>query len=206
MAEIEVRRPSVQLVHVPIVGLSPLIVHKFSQKAKAIMLAAAQGEKVPKEPKDPRADFEGAMHRLKDGRPGFPAIGFKAATVSAARVFGKNVKMTELRQCLFFHGEPSEDGADELVPIAGDFIMDERPVRVGRGSADLRYRPLFPEWSAVLSVSFLPQMLTRESVLSLIEAGGLTVGVGDWRPERNGDYGRYQIDPTRDVEVVEGTS
>jgi len=28
------------------------------------------------------------------------------------------------------------------------------------------------------------------------------VGVGEWRPEKNGDFGTYRIDPTRDVVVV----
>jgi hypothetical protein len=45
-------------------------------------------------------------------------------------------------------------------------------------------------------------MLTRESVLSLVEAGGMGVGIGEWRPERKGDFGTYAIDETRDVEVV----
>jgi hypothetical protein len=44
-------------------------------------------------------------------------------------------------------------------------------------------------------------LLTRESVLSLVEAGGLGVGIGEWRPEKRGDMGTYFIDPNKEVEV-----
>ena len=75
-------------------------------------------------------------------------------------------------------------------------------MRVGMGGTDLRYRPEFTEWSTTIDVTYVKSMVTRESVLSLIEAGGLTVGVGEWRPEKKGDFGTYQIDETRDVEVL----
>jgi len=78
--------------------------------------------------------------------------------------------------------------------------MFEAVVGVGSGH-DLRYRPLFNEWSAVLEVTFVKSSLTLESLLSLIDAGGMGVGVGEWRPERKGDYGTYKIDLTKNVEV-----
>jgi hypothetical protein len=54
----------------------------------------------------------------------------------------------------------------------------------------------------VLVVTYVTSALTRGSVLSLIDAGGMGVGVGEWRPEKNGDFGTYRIDPDRPVEVV----
>jgi hypothetical protein len=88
-----------------------------------------------------------------------------------------------------------------MVRIEGEPIMREDVVRVGNGGTDLRYRPQFTEWSTTLEVTYVRSMLTRESVLSLIEAGGLGVGVGEWRPEKKGDMGTFMIDPTRSVEI-----
>lgn len=79
--------------------------------------------------------------------------------------------------------------------------MREDVVRVGMGT-DLRYRPEFPEWSTVLRVVYVTSALERASVLSLIDAAGMGVGVGEWRPERKGDFGTFQIDPDRDVAVI----
>ena len=190
-----------ETLSVPIVGTAPLIVHKFSEKAKRQMLDNMQGRKTPKVAKDPQAEYEAAFYRLKDGGYGFPAIAFKAATVSASRFYGKSVTMTSLRQFVFVNGEPSEDG-QQMVRIDGEPIMREDVVRVGMGGTDLRYRPQFTEWSTVLQVTYVTSALTRDSLLSLIDAGGLGVGVGEWRPEKKGDFGTYRIDPTRDVEVL----
>ena len=73
---------------------------------------------------------------------------------------------------------------------------------MNRGGSDLRYRPEFWPWSAELTVTYVTSALTRGSVLSLIDAGGLGVGVGEWRPERKGDFGQYRIDTDQEVEVL----
>jgi hypothetical protein len=192
---------ALETIRVPIVGETPLIVHKFSEKAKRQMLDAQQGRKKTKEVRDPQADYESSMYRTKDGF-GFPAVGFKACTVSAARFYGKDVTMTQLRQLLYFRGVIHESGGMPLVDIDGEPHMREDVVRIGQGT-DLRYRAEFSEWSAVLEVSFVTTSLARESVLSLIDAGGTGVGVGEWRPEKSGEFGRFRIDTSKELEVVQ---
>jgi len=200
-AAIVVDRIEAETLHVPIVGTTPLIVHRFSEKARRQMLDAMQGRKSPKVPKDPEAEYEAAFYRLKGGRYGVPAAAFRAATIAGARFYGSSVTMTSLRQSLYFRGELGEDGTS-LVPIEGEPHMREDVVRVGRGGTDLRYRPQFDEWTTTLVVIYVRSMLTRGSVLSLVDAGGMGVGVGEWRPERDGEFGTYKIDATRDVEVL----
>jgi len=189
-----------ETLHVPIIGTSPLITHRFSEKAKRLMLDNMQGRKSPKSVKNPEEEYEAAFYRLKDGRYGFPALAFKSATVGGAR-FYHGLTMTSLKQTIFFNGEPGSDG-QQLIAIDGEPNMREDVVRVNRGGTDLRYRPEFREWSATLEVLYVTSLLTRASVLSLIDAGGMGVGVGEWRPEKDGDFGTYQIDPTRNVEVI----
>lgn len=198
---IEISKIGTETLLIPLVGTSPLVMHKFSEKAKRQMLDAMQGRKTPKAPKDPEAEYEAAAYRLDDGGYGFPAIAFKAATVSAARFFDKSVTMVGLRQTLFFSGELSKTEGQMMVRITGEPVMREDVVRVGNGGTDLRYRPQFTDWTTVLEVTYVRSMLTRESVLSLVEAGGLGVGVGEWRPEKKGDFGTFRIDPSREVEV-----
>ena len=202
-ATVQVDRIAAETVRVPIIGTTPLIVHRFSEKAKRIMLDNMQGRKSPKEAKDPEAEYEAAFYRLKGGGYGFPVTAFKLATVGGARFYPRNaVTMKGLKQFMFFRGEMGEDG-QSLAPIEGEPQMREDVVTVGRGGTDLRYRPIFQEWSSVLEVTYVTSALTRGSLLSLIDAGGMGIGVGEWRPEKNGDFGTYRIDPTRDVEVTE---
>jgi hypothetical protein len=201
-AVVSISRIGTETLLVPIRGTAPLIVHKFSEKARRQMLDNMQGRKSPKQPKDPDRDYDEAFYRMDDGTYGFPTIAFKAATVGASRFYGKAVPMTALRQFVFIDGEFSKVDGQRLSRIDGEPHMREDVVRVGMGGTDLRYRPEFTEWSTTLTVIYVSSMLTRDSVLSLIDAGGMGVGVGEWRPEKRGDFGTYQIDLTREVEVV----
>lgn len=198
--QVVIDRIAAERILVPIVGTSPLIVHRFSEKAKRQMLDAMQGRKNPKVAKDPEAEYEAAFYRTKDDGYGFPCIAFKAATIGGAR-FYSGVTMTALKQFMFFQGEPGVDG-QKLVRIEGEAHMREDVVKVGRNGTDLRYRPEFSEWTTVIEVIYVTSALTRGSVLSLIDAGGMGVGVGEWRPEKDGDFGTYRIDPTREVQVI----
>jgi len=197
---VNIERIGTETIDVPIIGTTPLIMHRFSEKAKRQMLDTQQGKKTPKQKRDPQADYEASMHRTGDGY-GFPVLGFKAATVGAARFFGKDVKMTELRQFIFMHGVPSKDRSEILVPITGEPKMREDIVRLSLSSTDLRYRAEFADWSATLVVTYVTSALSRDSVLSLIDAGGMGVGVGEWRPQKSGQNGTYAIDESRKVTV-----
>lgn len=195
-----------ETLRVPIRGTSPLIVHRFSEKAKRQMLDAMQGKKKVKTIRDPQADYEESFYRYTDpvtgeSGYGFPIIAFKAATISAARLYDKSITMVGLRQQLFMRGILGDDG-QQVAVIDGKPVMREDMVRLGMSGTDLRYRPMFTEWSTTLEVTYIKSSLSRASVLSLIDAGGLTVGVGEWRPERKGDFGTFEIDPTRKVEVI----
>jgi hypothetical protein len=185
-------------------GTAPLIVHQWSSKARRMMLDAQQGRKTPKQAKDPHQDYLDSMYRFagtdrSDVLPldshGTPTMAFKSATVKGgARAFGKSVKMTELRQSLLFL--PDGFGEDGLqltrLVVADEPRVREDLVRVGMGTADLRYRAEYRQWGAVLRVEFMPNVIDLDSVVALIDAGGAN-GVGEWRPERSGSFGTYRV-------------
>jgi hypothetical protein len=196
--QIAISRLAEETMLVPIIGTTPLIVHNFSEKSKRAMLDAMQGRKTPKQPKNPEEEYEAAFYRCKDGSPGFPANGFKLATVDASRFYGKDVTKVGLRQFLFIFGESHET----MARIDGEPHMREDVVRVGQGGTDLRYRPEFTEWRTMLEVIYFTSVLTRDSVLSLIDAGGMGVGIGEWRPSKDGVHGTYRIDQDRELQIL----
>lgn len=189
---IQIQPLRIDTIELPITGLTPLVTHNWSEKALSMMRDAQQGRsRRKKEPKDQGEEYESAFYRLDDGSAGIPAAAFKSATVQAARNF-EGVTMTSLKSAIFVVGE----GKDQLVRIVGEPEMWESPVRVGMGTADLRYRPRFFPWSALLVVRFNTAMLTREAVVNLVNAGGLG-GVGEWRPSApksfTGSYGMFEV-------------
>lgn len=200
-----VKALDIQTMIVTIIGTSPLLMHNFSEKSRRQMLDSMQGTKRQKSHRVPDDDYQQAFYRINhaDGTTGygFPVLGFKAATVSAARFFDKSVSMVTLRQVLFFEGVRTAADPQELIEITGTPVMREDFVRVGM-TTDLRYRPEFAQWSAKLVVRYIATSISQESVLSLINAGGFGVGVGEWRPEKSGQFGQYQVDPSSEILVV----
>lgn len=109
--------------------------------------------------------------------------------------------MSQAKQALFFSGVYTPADPQQLVEIEGEPTMRQDTVRlagIGRTS-DLRFRAQFVEWRADLQVTFVSSMLSTDSVLSLIDAGGMCCGVGEWRVERGGDFGKYRIDPDGEI-------
>ena len=58
---------------------------------------------------------------------------------------------------------------------------------------DLRFRPEFRNWKAKLLIRYDADRVTVEQVANLLNHGGQTVGVGEWRPEKNGTFGMFQV-------------
>jgi hypothetical protein len=184
MADTKIELPPIRVERATfmLVGDSPLIVHAWSEKAKRAMLDKQMKKaRQAKEAKDPEADYEACFYRTEDGAYAFPAIGVKSAMVGAGRF--TDAKMTYLRGA--FHID------EEMLPIIGEPRPREDMVRVGMGTADIRYRPEFPDWKIPVTLKFNAAVISAEQLANLLNVAGFSIGIGEWRPERNGSYGRF---------------
>ncbi len=173
---------------VTIKGMTPLIMHRFSEKAQK-QIADKQAKKAVKnKPKrDPKAEFEAAYYRDADGDAAMPAINFKAAMLRVYKLSGFGNK-NEIRFGVYL---PSE-----FVKIEGRSRMRTDTVRLGGMSnpADLRYRPEFKTWSAELRIDLNTDVISIEQFLSVFTNAGRMAGIGEWRPEKtSGNFGTWQI-------------
>lgn len=169
-----------------LVGDSPLISHRWSDKAKQMMLDKQMGKAVQKKPpKDPQQEFLDSLYPFPGGGYGFPSVAFKAAAVSACRSV-EGIKMTEARAAFHIPGE--------LVKINGEPSMREDMVRISMGTADIRYRGEFRDWSVELLIRFNESVLTPAQIVNLFNVAGFGVGVGEWRPEKDGSYGMFHVE------------
>lgn len=209
---IELPRLDIRLMEVTVVGDSPLIVHAWSQKAKLEMLGKQMKQaKGAKEPKDPKADYESSLYRLADGGYGFPSIGFKAAAVTACTSVAGITKVAA-RQAFHILGEDVDvvgafegtSARNNLVRIIGKPpTMREDMVKVGMGTADLRYRGEFADWNAKLLVRYNANVLSESQILNILNVSGFAVGVGEWRPERDGMSGMFHVASEADLAKLE---
>lgn len=180
--------PSIEvgLLEAVLIGDSPLIMHKWSEKAKKQMLDKQMKVAVKgKEAKNPEQDFLDCIYHHPDGGYGFPSVAFKNAAVSACR-FTDGTKMTVARGAFHVEGEFVKIEGSEPTPR-------EDMVRVGMGTADIRYRAEFLQWRAKVRISFNKRALSVEQIINLFNLAGFGVGVGEWRPEKDGQFGRFHV-------------
>ena len=144
---------------------------------------------MPEEPT--KADYEKALKSGK-ARFGFPAIAFKSAAIDAAYQQGVIAKKTSARGA--FHLD------DEYVEIEGTPQMREDTVMIGGMSkvADLRYRAEFPAWRATLNIKYNATSISVEQILNMLNIGGFSCGIGEWRPSRDGSFGRFHVRTTNE--------
>lgn len=176
-------------IAIKLAGDAPLLVHAWSEKAKKEMRDKQMKKaKAAKEAKDPQRDFEESLYRDADGDYAFPAIGFKTAAVDACSHVGDITKVLA-RGAFHVIGE--------WVKLNGTPTMREDMVRVGMGSADLRYRGEYKTWSAEITVRYNKRVLSPEQIVNLFNTAGFAIGVGDWRPQKDGAFGTFHVETSR---------
>jgi hypothetical protein len=189
--QVTINEFNIKSFEIKIKGISPLIVHNFDQKITLEMEAKQQGKAKTEKHKIrvPEDDFEGAKHKSPLGFEGFPAGGFKKAFIRGAKMTG--LVMKDAQMAFFVKADCEET---QLVKINGDCRMRTDMVRVGMGSADIRYRPEYLNWNATIKVEFNEGLISVEQILQCVKAAGYGCGIGDWRPEKGGGYGRFELD------------
>lgn len=177
---------SIQVVDIRIVGDSPLICHRWSEKARKQMLdKQMQAPSAGKDPKDPVADYLSTLYPFPGGGYGFPSLAFKKSAVSACTSLGKSITKVAARQAFHVVGE--------LVRIEGEPSMREDMVKIGMSTADIRHRGEFKEWATTLRIRFNTRVLSVAQICNLLNTAGFAVGVGEWRPEKDGSYGLFHV-------------
>ena len=209
-AIIEIKPINIVTTTVRIAGDTPLIMHRWSEKAKRMILEKQmkKTKSSAKEAKNPVEDFIESIYWM-EGKPteyteeafddacrngarfGFPVTAIKQATISSAYRNGITKDMASLRGAFFIAG----DGSELLAEVKGCTpTMREDMVRVGMGVADIRFRGEFANWYMDLQVSYNANgAYTLHQIISLINVGGWSCRIGEWRPEKDGNYGMYHV-------------
>lgn len=177
-----------------VTGTSPLITHNWSEKSlRMLRMTAAERRKVPKTGRDPKKEAMSAAYYTENGNYGIPAMAVKSAMIEVAHK-DTGLAKTVVRKALRFR----KAGVIEME--CNEPRIREDIVRVGAGQTDIRYRPEFSEWSANIEMHFDSDLLSENDVLNLVDRAGFSVGIGEWRPEKNGEFGTFEVDRSRPID------
>ena len=202
---IELKEIKIERFPLRIVGDSPLLVHAWSEKAiKKMLDTQTKKGAVGKAEKNPFDDFVCSLYWVK--RPpikitgeeafeeavkqgavfGFPSIALKSAAASAG--FRAKVVKDKVSTYGAFHID------EELMSLVGTPSMRQDMVTVANGSADIRFRGEFREWSSDVIIKYNSSVISPEIVVNLINLAGFSVGIGEWRVEKGGRHGMFHVE------------
>ena len=192
-AEIEVQEIRRERLTVNVIGRTPIIMNRLSEKTLHELLMPTgrknAAQKASSLKHDPMSEFRSSPHRLTEGPTllAMPSTAFKGALRSAA-IDVPGAAKSQIGRLTFIEGE--------YVAIYGVPQVLMSPVRSAdiNRTPDLRTRCVVPRWAATIHVHFASSIIKAPSIVNLLTQAGLTIGVGDWRPEKgSGTFGQFDI-------------
>lgn len=185
-------------VTVSIAGRSPLLMHADTLANPLHPLKkeiAAYTSKRKKTDEDhemiARLEWTAGMYHDDEVGPYIPGRVIKAALIRAATKTKDGPKVRsglivlDDKNRLDYKGPRDFDG----LWSSGKHV-DMRSVVVQRART-MRCRPVFPEWGATITIAYDESVLDLDDILRFFDTAGQLVGVGDYRPEKGGDFGRF---------------
>jgi hypothetical protein len=157
-------------------------------------------EAEPRETKDAyeRRTWRNKCHTMPNGNVFIPPMAFKMGIDTAAKMLGRQIpgKGKSTYTKFFLSGvlvmEPVE------LPIKKEDVPFDRiyansdGVR-GSGKRVWRYFPRIDSWEADVNFSVLADEITEDVFEEHLKQAGAFVGIGRFRPQSGGYYGRFEV-------------
>ena len=184
---------------VKLVGISPLLLHRNSPELEE-MLKKCRNNQAKQEIEE--KNYELYLYRDENGKPYIPSIMLTRSFVEAAKNFYEEGRGKKTYKNIFGGG---------LVFIKEDKIPLKtktgwKPfktyVRVQRNRV-LRVRPQIDDWSLEFTLC-VDESVSPQVVKQVIEYAGVYCGLGDFRPQCSGPYGRFKVEEFKAVSRGDG--
>lgn len=191
---IQISAPKMQTARFEIVGNAPLVIHRFSAKAKNQMLDTMKAGSVSKkgkkrEPLNVDQVYNDARYISPEGWDGFNVSSIRNGLISACRIVGFKMTLAKMGVFVLADGYDATEPQYGLIRIYGTPERTEMAARVETGAAYVTIRPMYKEWSAKLRIKFDAEMFSVHDIANLLSRMGAQVGIGEGRPDSKNSAG-----------------
>jgi len=146
---------------------------------------------------DPRADAEIRLYKNEAGELYIPSVAFLNSLWQGAAYnkIGKDSARARIQAAIFVKNAETIILDKETLESKTEWEIDSRPVVVKATKGRIiRNRPKISNWACRLILLIDDEYITIDSILPLFNKAGKTIGVGDYRPEKRGPFGRYVVE------------
>ena len=193
--QLVIAAPNLQTATIVVRGTAPLVIHKFSKKAReTIRQTQEAGPKAKsrkqREPRDFMSDYEEARHISEEGWDGIPAAAFRSAMISACKIAGFVMTRAKIAISVIADGVDADSGQPlvKIISKRGPEVHEDM-VRLATGVCNISVRPMWREWSAKVRVRWDADMLCADDIANLLMRAGLQVGICEGRPDSKSSNG-----------------
>ena len=173
-------------------GISPYLMHKFGLEESQLKTKPNVGSP------DYATQAEDALYRLPDGTIYVPATQIHGALIEA----GKQMKVVGKGKATYskLFGSFIMLAPDALVMTNQNWEVDTRAVVVPATKGRIaRHRPKFVDWGLKFELHILDDEIHESVVKEGLERAGNYAGIGDFRPQKKGPFGRFQVTSFKEV-------
>jgi len=171
-------------INVEIEGTTPLLMNRFLDKQLADKIKKRTGavKEIPPEEK---------LYLTEKGKPYVPSLYLEGCLRESAKQFKIPGKGKATYSKIVGATVSVEPGC---IVIDGGW----EPFRIAAVNPNTRgrvmvTRPMFNEWSLSFDVICEDESVDINSIQNILEHGGKFVGIGDWRPDKKGKFGKFRI-------------
>lgn len=190
-------------IDIEIEGTTPLLLNRFTdaaaQKATSGTTSALSGDKgSPREQSEPKL-YKGVNGELMIPQPNlFRCIIDAGKYFKAGRSKVTTQKSSIIPACVDVHG------AEILLHSKEGWRVDTRAVRIpATGGRILCHRPCFDDWRLAFEVTLDTSMMSENLFREIIDAAGKRIGLGDFRPDCKGPFGKFVVTRWERQEISE---
>lgn len=177
-------------VTVTIKGISPVIINRFKENDELPKKMKASGKK---DYGSPRQQGEATAYQDADGKCWIPSSWIKGCIQTVASDYKLPSSRKSVKSVSGGAIIPTEEKLYFLEQYkTKDIEIDSRPCVVQRARI-MRHRARFEEWSLRFDLEIDEDILDLENVHEILGAAGRRAGLGDYRPQRGGPFGRFII-------------
>lgn len=179
-------------INVKIQGTTPLLMNRFTEEAEMKVSSGVSTVAIGKKG-TPREQAEKKAYMDEKGMLYIPGPNIFSCLIQAGK-FHKNgkSKVTTTKSSLV----PAGMAVREIVCSLGtkEWEVDSRSVVIpSTGGRIMAHRPRLDEWTVEFSLDVDDAMFSPEFVRQLVDDAGSKVGLGDFRPDRKGPFGKFVV-------------
>lgn len=180
-------------ISISIQGVTPLLCNRFTDSAQISATAGHRTAMIGEQP-SPHDQAEARLYVNEAHLPIIPQPNLFRCLIDAGKFFksGKSKLTTQSTSLL-----PSCLAIAEIeIPIVHrePWSVDTRPVRIpSTGGRILCHRPCFQDWCLHFTCEVDGGLIVASLVRELVDSAGKRIGLGDFRPDRKGPFGRFVV-------------